>query len=791
MRKAIVLTLVSAVTVLGLGAMSLRHALRPRQPTSPDVAPLQADQLLANDDPTAAVPAVQIDYPYEGALFPPESIAPTFHWSSPVSRIDTWLIHAMFEGSEPIDAVVTSTEWTPDERTWAAFKTRSSSKPARVTILGAHTESPKVIMARGTVTIATSTDPVGAPIFYREVTLPFVEAVKDPAKIRWRFGAIDSRNQPPVVLEDLPVCGNCHSFSRDGRVLGMDVDYANDKGSYAVVETSAEMMLEKSKIISWSSFRRRDKQPTFGLLSQVSPDGRYVVSTVKDRSVFVPKPDVAFSQLFFPLKGILAFYDRQSGTFAAVPGANDPAYVQSNPTFSPDGKTLVFARSKAYALKDLKHPDKALLTPEECREFLDGDKDFKFELYRVSFNDGKGGRPEPLEGASANGQSNYFARYSPDGKWIVFCRSSNFMLLQPDSELYIIPAEGGEARRLGCNGKRMNSWHSWSPNGKWLVFSSKANTAYTQLMLAHIDEQGDCAPPVILTHFTAPDRAANIPEFVNLPPNGIAKIHEHFVDDESYTRTARENLRFGELTGAEALYRKALTLNPDNAEAHSILGGLLVERGQLTQGHEHLNRALELAPSNAVVHFNLANALTIERRNLEAVQSWKKVVELEPTNLQARTNLGAVLLGLGRLTEAEQVLRAALAKDPSYAPAHHNLGNVLLGLKRKDEASHAWREALRLDPNLFDSHLNLGLTMLEANEIDGAFEHLSAALRLRPTDTPSMINLAVVHEKQGKRTEAIQLLEQARQLARTTGQTKIERDCAQRLKRLRTLHTSQ
>src|ERR1017187_6838874 len=89
------------------------------------------------------------------------------------------------------------------------------------------------------------------------------------------------------------------------------------------------------------------------------------------------------------------------------------------------------------------------------------------------------------------------------------------MLLQPDSALYIIPAEGGEARRLKCNTARMNSWHSWSPNSRWLVFSSKANSPYTQLFLTHIDEQGESSPPVVLANFTAPDRAANIPEFVN------------------------------------------------------------------------------------------------------------------------------------------------------------------------------------------------------------------------------------------------------------------------------------
>ena len=92
--------------------------------------------------------------------------------------------------------------------------------------------------------------------------------------------------------------------------------------------------------------------------------------------------------------------------------------------------------------------DSVLLTPDECQEFLDGRQDFQFDLYRIPFNDGKGGTAEPLAGASHNGMSNYFPKYSPDGKWIVFCKAKSFMLLQPDSELYIIPAEGGEARRL-------------------------------------------------------------------------------------------------------------------------------------------------------------------------------------------------------------------------------------------------------------------------------------------------------------------------------------------------------
>jgi Tol biopolymer transport system component len=235
--------------------------------------------------------------------------------------------------------------------------------------------------------------------------------------------------------------------------------------------------------------------------------------------------------LFFPIKGILCIFDCQTRQFRALPGADDPNYVQSNATWSPDGQHLVFARARAADLQHTKGQGLVAITRAEAAALVADGRPFRFDLYRIPFNDGTGGMAEPLEGASNNGRSNYFARYSPDGRWIVFCQANSYMLLQPDSELYIIPAEGGAARRLRCNTSRMNSWHSFSPNGKWLVFSSKACSDYTQLFLTHLDENGCTTPPALLAHLTASDRAANIPEFVNARPDAIVRIHERFLRD--------------------------------------------------------------------------------------------------------------------------------------------------------------------------------------------------------------------------------------------------------------------
>jgi len=458
---------------------------------------------------------ITIEYPLDETLFPPEMVPPVFRWKDNVPASKAWLVRIEFaDGNTFMHFPVRRQQWTPRAAEWNDIKQRSLEQQTLVVILGIDAREPVRILSRGRMSFRTSKDRVDAPLFYREVRLPFLDANKDLPGIRWRFGSIASPKPPPIVLKGLPVCGNCHSFSRDGKTLAMDVDYAHRKASYVITTVKEQM---------------ENAQHSYGLLSQISPDGRYVISTVKDRTVFVPKPELAFSQEFFPVKGILCVFDRETGRFRNLPGANDPNFVQSNPIWSPDGEYIVFTRAKAPDLRNTKH--NVWLTPAESRDFVTADEPFQFDLYRIPFNAGNGGTAESLEGASNNGMSNYFARYSPDGRWIVFCRAKSFMLLQPDSELYIIPAEGGSARRLRCNTSRMNSWHSFSPNGKWLVFASKAYSDYTQLCLTHIDENGYSTPAVLLAHLTAPDRAANIPEFVNTHSGAIIMIHKQFSRD--------------------------------------------------------------------------------------------------------------------------------------------------------------------------------------------------------------------------------------------------------------------
>ena len=82
--------------------------------------------------------------------------------------------------------------------------------------------------------------------------------------------------------------------------------------------------------------------------------------------------------------------------------------------------------------------------------FVKRTESFRYDLYRIPFNKGKGGKAEAIQGASDNGRSNYFPKFTPDGKRLIYTQSDSFLINQPDAELHIIPTEGGVDRRMNC-----------------------------------------------------------------------------------------------------------------------------------------------------------------------------------------------------------------------------------------------------------------------------------------------------------------------------------------------------
>ena len=108
------------------------------------------------------------------------------------------------------------------------------------------------------------------------------------------------------------------------------------------------------------------------------------------------------------------------------------------------------------------------------------------------------------------------------------------------------------------------------------------------MYLTHIDEEGNDSPAILIEGSTAANRAVNLPEFVNIPPGGLAKIEAPAAEFYARFDRAWELSQKGQFEAAIPAWRSALELNPDDARANNNLGFALARQGRVGGIHRVL-----------------------------------------------------------------------------------------------------------------------------------------------------------------------------------------------------------
>ena len=132
---------------------------------------------------------------------------------------------------------------------------------------------------------------------------------------------------------------------------------------------------------------------------------------------------------------------------------------------------------------------------------------------------------------------------------------------------------------------------------------------------------------------------------------------------------------------------KALALDPQLADAHLAMGWIHISYDwDWAAADASFRKALELEPGNAqALRLASIQALTLGRWN-EAIDLANKAIERDPLRPNSYSNLGLALLAVNRDTEAEAAFRKALELDPDGAGRHY-CDRVALLLQGKTDAA--------------------------------------------------------------------------------------------------------
>lgn len=194
---------------------------------------------------------------------------------------------------------------------------------------------------------------------------------------------------------------------------------------------------------------------------------------------------------------------------------------------------------------------------------------------------------------------------------------------------------------------------------------SQARSVYTQMYLTHIDEDGNDSPAILIDNSTAANRAVNLPEFVNIPPETPFTITTPAVDMYNRLDLAVEKAKGGDFASAITDLKKLAEEYPDDAQIQNKLGAALARMGEYEGAIPHYKRGLEINPQYHEIHNNLGVALSALGRFDQAIGEFKINLQTSPDSADLHNNLGLALLESGRTEEARGILNVPLRTSPN------------------------------------------------------------------------------------------------------------------------------
>jgi len=227
-------------------------------------------------------------------------------------------------------------------------------------------------------------------------------------------------------------------------------------------------------------------------------------------------------------------------------------------------------------------------------------------------------------------------------------------------------------------------------------------------------------------------------------------------------RAAVAHHQAGRLSHAEALYRKIIAGQPNEARALHLLGVIAHQRGCEEEAEEWVRQAISVNGHPAAEFcITLGTVFAARGQPAEAVGCFQEAIALRPEYAEAHQHLGRMLLACGRVEEAAAQFEKVLQLTPGDAAAHHDMGSVFVERKMPAEAMACFEKAVELDPRHAEAWNNLGNVLRGRGQLTEAIVCLRKAITLQPGLGVAYNNLGVMLKTQGALTGDAQLSDEA------------------------------
>ncbi len=193
----------------------------------------------------------------------------------------------------------------------------------------------------------------------------------------------------------------------------------------------------------------------------------------------------------------------------------------------------------------------------------------------------------------------------------------------------------------------------------------------------------------------------------------------------------------GQLQIAIETARRAIELDPNSAQAHGLLGLMLMDAGQVVQADASFQRALTLDRNSPELNNNYGWFLCQTGHERESIAYFDRalLVRLYDSPARALQNAGICLLRIHDDAGAEKYLLRALSADASSPVAKFQLAQMYLHQHRFERCDFYFDLLMRsTEPNA--ETLWLGTRIAHAKKDEANERHYAEQLQLRFPDSP-------------------------------------------------------
>jgi tetratricopeptide (TPR) repeat protein len=241
------------------------------------------------------------------------------------------------------------------------------------------------------------------------------------------------------------------------------------------------------------------------------------------------------------------------------------------------------------------------------------------------------------------------------------------------------------------------------------------------------------------------DKLRNAPDAASYASLGLAylqKVRE--VSDPSY------------YTKAEAVFNKAMELDPKNIEAMEGLGSLALSRHQFAQALDWGLKAQKLKPQAAYEYGVLTDAYTELGRYDEAVQALQTMVDLHPdVSSYARISYQRELHGQyeAAVTAMKQAVLSRGPAPENEAWVTYQLGLLYFNHNQLDLATSAFQQSLTLIPDYVYGLQGMARIKVAQADYNSAVELYTKITQRMPIEQ-FIIEFGDLYNLMGKTSEA-------------------------------------